>query len=202
MKALKVVGRRFPHHDAAAKAMGQARFTDDLELPGMLHGRLARATIAHGRILRVNTSKALALPGVSGIITGRDIPDRVYGIVPKGKDEHALARDKVRYIGDAVAAVAAADPETAEEAVRLIEVEYEELPAVFDPLDAMREGAPVIHDGVPNNISASIRKEWGDVEKAFAAADYVFEDSFFSQAVNHAPLEPHAAMAQYDPQSG
>ncbi|MDO9230459.1 MAG: xanthine dehydrogenase family protein molybdopterin-binding subunit [Syntrophales bacterium] len=202
MKVLNVVGRRIPMYDAAAKAMGQAQFTDDLERPGMLHGRFVRSTIAHGRILQVDVSRALVLPGVKGVITGRDIPDRVYGIVPKGKDEHALARDKVRYIGDAVAAVVAVDVETAEEAVRLVKVEYEELPAVFDPLDAIQEGAPIVHDNVPNNISASIRKEWGDVEKAFAKSDYVFEDSFFSQAVNHAPIEPHAALAQYDPQNG
>ena len=179
MKVLNVVGQRLPMHDAAAKAMGQAQYTDDLELPGMLHGRLVRSTIAHGRILRVDASRALALPGVKGVITGRDIPDRMYGIVPKGQDEHALARDKVRYIGDEVAALVASDPETAEEAVRLIKVEYEALPAVFDPLEAIREGAPVIHDKVPNNASASIRKEWGDVEKAFAESDYVFEDSFY-----------------------
>ena len=86
MKVLNIVGRRFPMHDAAAKAMGQAQFTDDLELPGVLHGRFVRSTIAHGRILKVDISRALALPGVKGVITGRDIPDRVYGIVPKGKD--------------------------------------------------------------------------------------------------------------------
>jgi 4-hydroxybenzoyl-CoA reductase subunit alpha len=202
MKVLNVVGRRVPMHDAAAKITGQAQFTDDLTLPGMLHGKLVRSTIPHGRIVRTDVSKAAALPGVKGVITGQDIPDRVYGIVPKAKDEHALAREKVRYIGDAVAAVVAVDLETAEQAARLVEVEYERLPAVFDPLDAIKEGAPLVHERLGTNASASIRKEFGDVAKGFADSDYVFEDSFYSQAVNHAPLEPHAALARYDPQNG
>ncbi len=202
MKVLNVVGRRVPMHDAAAKITGQAQFTDDLTLPGMLYGKLVRSTIPHGRIVRVDVSKAKALPGVKGVITGQDIPDRVYGIVPKAKDEHALAREKVRYIGDAVAAVVAVDPETAEEAARLVQVEYERLPAVFDPLDAIQDGAPLVHERLGTNASASIHKEFGDVEKGFAESDYVFEDSFYSQAVNHAPLEPHAALASYDPQNG
>lgn len=202
MKTLNVVGRRVPMHDAALKVTGQAQFTDDLMLPGMLYGRLVRSTIPHGRIVSIDTSAAEALPGVKGVLTGRDIPDQVYGIVPKAKDEYALAKDKVRYIGDEVAAVVAIDPETAEQAARLVRVQYEELPAVFDPLEAMKEGAPVIHDRHPNNTSVTIHKEFGDVEKGFAASAFVFEDSFYSQAVNHAPMEPHAAMAQYDPLNG
>lgn len=202
MKVLNVVGRRLPQHDAAAKATGQAQFTDDLTLPGMLYGRLVRSSIAHGRIVSIDTSAAEALPGVKGVLTGKDIPDQVYGIVPKAKDEYALAKEKVRYIGDEVAAVVASDPETAEEAARLVKVVYEELPAVFDPLEAIKEGAPVIHDRFPNNVSVTIRKEFGDIEKGFADSAFVFEDTFYSQAVNHAPMEPHAAMAQYDTQNG
>ncbi|MBI4634240.1 MAG: molybdopterin-dependent oxidoreductase [Deltaproteobacteria bacterium] len=202
MKVLNTVGQRVPMHDAATKVTGQAQFTDDLALPGMLYGKLVRSTIPHGRIVSIDVSRAKALPGVKGVITGKDIPDRVYGIVPKAKDEHALARDKVHYIGDAVAAVVAVDKEIAEEAARLVHVEYEPIPAVFDPLDAIKEGAPLIHDNLKTNISASIHKEFGDVEKGFAASDYVFEDTFFSQAVNHAPIEPHAALAAYDLQNG
>jgi 4-hydroxybenzoyl-CoA reductase alpha subunit len=189
-------------HDAAAKAKGTAQFTDDILLPGMLHGKILRSPLPHARIIRIDTSRAEKLPGVKGVVTGKDIPDRQYGIVPKARDEHALAREKVRYIGDDVAAVCAVDPEIAEEALELIRVEYEELPAVFDPLEAIKEGAPVIHDGVPNNISFYIHKEFGNVEKAFQDSDFVFEDRFYSQAVNHAPLEPHAAVAQYDPLKG
>ena len=194
-----VVGQRLPMHDAAAKAKGTAQFTDDILLPGMLYGKILRSPLAHARILRIDTTQALKLPGVKGVVTGRDIPDRPYGIVPKARDEHALAREKVRYIGDDVAAVCAVDPEIAEEALELIRVDYEELPAVFDPLEAMKEGAPIIHDGVPHNTSFSIHKEFGNVEKAFQESDFVFEDRFYSQAVNHAPMEPHAAIAQYDP---
>ena len=135
MKTLNVVGRRVPMHDAAAKVTGQAQFTDDLDAardaPRAAWSAPPSPTAASSP--STTSSRAQALPGVKGVITGRDIPDRVYGIVPKAKDEHALAQDKVRYIGDEVAAVVAIDPETAEEAVRLVRVEYEELPAVFDP---------------------------------------------------------------------
>jgi 4-hydroxybenzoyl-CoA reductase alpha subunit len=199
-RAWSVVGARLPMLDAGAKVKGTAQFTDDLFLPGMLHGRILRSPLPHAKILHIDTSKADKLAGVKGIITGKDIPDRKYGIVPKAKDEHALARQKVRYIGDAVAAVCAVDPESAEKALELIRIDYEELPAVFDPLDAIKEGAPLVHDDVPNNISTSIRKEFGEGEKAFDDCDHVFEDTFYSQAVNHAPLEPHAALAQFDPQ--
>jgi 4-hydroxybenzoyl-CoA reductase alpha subunit len=201
-KKLNVVGTRVPMLDAAQKVKGTALFTDDLVLSGMLHGKVLRSPLPHAKILHIDTSRAEKLPGVKGVVTGRDIPDRMYGIVPMAKDEHALAREKVRYIGDDVAAVCAIDPEIAEEALRLISVDYEELPAVFDPLEAGKEGAPVIHEGVKNNTSFFIKKEFGDVEKALAECDNVFEHSFYSQAVNHAPLEPHAALAQYDPLNG
>jgi len=201
-RELTVVGNRMPMLDAAAKAKGTAQFIDDLVLPGMLHGKILRSPLAHAKILHIDTSKAEKLSGVKGVMTGADIPDRKYGIVPKAKDEYALAKTKVRYIGDEVAAVCAVDPEIAEEALELIKVDYEELPAVFDPMQAIKEGAPLVHDDVQKNISASIRKEFGDVEKAFAESDFIFEDTFYSQAVNHAPLEPHGALAQYDPLRG
>jgi len=201
-REFQVVGQRLPMHDAAAKAKGAALFTDDIVLPGMLHGKILRSPLPHARILAIDISRAKKFPGVKGVVTGQDIPDRQYGIVPKARDEYALARGKVRYIGDDVAAVCAIDPEIAEEALELIKVEYEELPAVFDPLEAIKEDAPVIHEGVKNNTSIYIRKEFGEVEKAFAESDYVFEDNFYSQPVNHAPLEPHAALAQYDPLRG
>ena len=201
-KELNVVGTRVPMLDAALKAKGAALFTDDLVLPGMLFGKILRSHLPHARILNIDTSKAEKLPGVKGVVTGRDIPDRQYGIVPMAKDEYALAKDKVRYIGDDVAAVCAIDPEIAEEAIELIDVDYEELPAVYDPLESIKEGAPVIHEGVANNTSFGINKEFGDVTRAFAESDAVFEDRFYSQAVNHAPLEPHAALAQFDPLNG
>ena len=152
-KELNVVGTRVPMLDAAEKVKGTAQFTDDLVLSGMLHGKVLRSPLPHAKILNIDTSRAEKLPGVKGVVTGRDIPDRMYGIVPMAKDEHALAREKVRYIGDDVAAVCAIDPEIAEEALELITVDYEELPAVFDPLEAAKEGAPLIHEGVKNNTS-------------------------------------------------
>ena len=201
-KQFNVVGTRVPMLDAGLKVKGAAQFTDDLILPGMLFGKILRSPLPHARILNIDTSKAEKLPGVRGVVTGRDIPDRQYGIVPMAKDEYALAKDKVRYIGDDVAAVCAIDPEIAEEALELIGVDYEELAAVFDPREAIKEGAPVIHEGVKNNTSFAINKEFGDVARAFAESDGVFEDRFYSQAVNHAPLEPHAALAQFDPLNG
>ena len=157
-KDLNVVGTRVPMLDAAQKAKGVALFTDDLVLPGMLYGKILRSPVAHAKIINIDTSRAEKLPGVKGVVTGQDIPDRQYGIVPMAKDEYALARDKVRYIGDDVAAVYAIDPEIAEEALELIAVEYNELPAVFDPLEAKKDGAPVIHDFVKNNTSFFIKK--------------------------------------------
>jgi 4-hydroxybenzoyl-CoA reductase alpha subunit len=201
-KGLNIVGTRVPMLDAGLKVKGAAQFTDDLVLPGMLFGKILRSPLPHARILNIDTSRAEKLPGVRGVVTGRGIPDRQYGIVPMAKDEYALAKDKVRYIGDDVAAVCAIDPEIAEEALELIDVDYEELPAVFDPREAIKEGAPVIHAGVKNNTSFAINKEFGDVARAFAESDAVFEDRFYSQAVNHAPLEPHAALAQFDPLNG
>jgi 4-hydroxybenzoyl-CoA reductase alpha subunit len=201
-KELNVVGERLPMMDAAQKVKGTALFTEDLIFPAMLYGKILRSPLPHAKILNIDTSRAEKLPGVKDVITGRDIPDRKYGIVPMAKDEYALAKDKVRYIGDDVAAVCAIDPEIAEEAVELIKVDYEELPAVFDPLEAKKEGAPEIHAGIKHNTSFAIRKEFGDVKKAFAECDAIFEDTFYSQPVNHAPLEPHAALAQFDPLSG
>ncbi len=201
-KELTIVGARLPMLDAAQKVKGAALFTDDLVLPGMLYGKILRSPVPHARILNIDTSRAQKLPGVKGVVTGRDIPDRQYGIVPRAKDEYALAKNKVRYIGDDVAAVCAIDPEIAEEAIELIEVDYEELPAVFDPLDSIKDGAPEIHSGIKHNTSFGIKKEFGDVAAAFAECDFVFEDTFYSQPVNHAPLEPHAALAQFDPLNG
>jgi len=201
-KQFSAVGRRLPMVDAAAKVNGSAQFTDDLVFPGMLYGKILRSPLPHAKILNVDVSKALHLRGVKAAVTGAEIPDRQYGIVPKARDEYALAKSKVRYIGDEVAAVCAIDPEIAEEALDLIGVDYEELPAVFDPREAIKDGAPLIHEGVANNTSFAIRKEFGDVEKAFAESHLVSEDAFYSQPVNHAPLEPHAAVAQYDPVRG
>lgn len=193
-----VVGKRLPRIDAHGKALGQMQYIEDIVLPRMLCGKILRSPLPHAKILNIDTSKAERLPGVKGIVTGKGIPRKTYGIVPKAHDEYALAIDKVRYIGDDVAAVAAVDEDTAEEALSLIKVDYEPLPAVFDPEEAIKPGAPLIHEEYGSNISAKILKNFGDIDKGFAEADYVREDRFYHQAVNHAPLEPHGAIALYD----
>jgi len=198
MHKLSVVGKREVMLDAADKVTGRARYTDDLSFPGMLFGKILRSPLAHARILSVDLSEAEKVEGVKGAVSGQQIPRKLYGIVPKAKDEYALAIDKVRYVGDDVAAVVATSLDAAEEAISKIRVEYEELPGLFTIDQAMKPGAPAIHDAVPNNVSASIHKEFGNVERAFAESDFVFEDTFETQAVNHAPLEPHAAVAQVD----
>lgn len=201
MKQFSVVGRDIPRNDARAKAMGTAVYTDDIKLPGMLHGRLLRSPLPHARIVHIDTSKAASLPGVRCVITGEDTPKVKYGnwrLFPETQDEYPLAVDKVRFIGDEVAAVAAVDIDIAEEALSLIQVEYEELPAVFDVDSAIAEGAPVIHDHCPNNISVNRKIQYGDVERAFEESDYVREDTFTVHAVSHAYLEPCSAVAQCD----
>jgi 4-hydroxybenzoyl-CoA reductase subunit alpha len=198
MSKLEVVGKREPMLDAFEKATGRARFTDDLTFPEMLYGKILRSPLPHAKILHVDLSRAEKVPGIKGAICGKDIPKKKYGIVPMAKDEYALAIEKVRYIGDEVAAVVATTIEAAEEALSKIRVDYEELPSVFDPLEAMKPGAPVIHEEVPNNVSATIRKEFGSIEKAFRESDFVFEDAFETQAINHSPLEPQAAIAIAD----
>jgi len=166
----------------------------------MLYGKILRSTVPHAKILNVDTSKALKLPGVRAVITGKDFPwGMKYGFTAITRDQTPLAQDKVRYIGDEVAAVAAVDEDIAEEALDLIEVEYEELPAVFDPFEAMKEEAPQIHDHVKNNISAEQHLAFGDVEKGFQESDHVREDEFITQAIKHGFLEPHASVGLWDP---
>lgn len=191
-----VIGKRLPSIDAVAKTTGEAKYTGDLVLPRMLHGKILRSPYPHARVLTIDTSRAERLPGVRAVITGKDTLGIKYGdIIP---DEYALAVDKVRYIGDAVAAVAAIDEDTAAEALDLIRVEYQELPAIFDPEEAMKPGAPSIHDDVPNNVSAKPGYHFGNVEAGFRESDYVREDTFRTQAQSHCALEPLAALASHD----
>ena len=150
MVEYSLVGKAVPRIDALEKVTGKMKYISDIELPGMLVGRILRSPLAHGRIKRSDTGKAMNLPGVKSIVTGADFPESRYGMFVK--DQPPLARDKVRYIGEKVAAVAAVDPETAREAVGLIEVEYEELKPVFDPLEALKPDAPQIHEDVAHAI--------------------------------------------------
>ncbi len=201
MEEFSVIGKSVPRTDAWDKVIGRAVYTDDMKLPNMLYGRLLRSHHAHARVLNVNIEKALKLPGVKAIMTGKDILPIKYGIVPFAQDEYGLAIDKVRYVGDEVAAVAAVDEATAEAALELIEVEYEPLPAVFSIEDALKLGAPDIHEGpkVKNNVSIQYRKEFGNIEEGFAQAYHIREDVFRTHGQYHAPMEPHAAIAMYEP---
>jgi 4-hydroxybenzoyl-CoA reductase alpha subunit len=201
MKNPKIIGARLPRLDARDKVTGRAIYTDDLKLPGMLYGALLRSPYPHARIKRIDTSKARALAGVKDVVTGEDTPKVKYGnwrLVPESQDELALAVDKVRFAGDEVAAACAIDRGTAERACELIDVEYEELPAVFDVHAATAEGAPTIHEEHPDNVSLSREIVYGDIDEAFERADYVREDVFTTHAVSHAYLEPCAAVAAPD----
>lgn len=192
-----ILGKRFPKVDAIPKATGKAEFAADISLPGMLYGKVLRSPYPHAIIRHIDTSRAERLPGVKAVITGRDFAGFRYGYRAESRDEEPLATTKVRFAGDEVAAVAAIDPYTAEEAVELIEVEYEPLPPVLDPREAMEPGAPLVHDDKPGNISFKTAMNFGDVEAAFKEADYVREDHFYSQSVLHGFMEPHACVAEY-----
>ncbi len=195
----RVVGRPYPKVDAAAKVTGQTKFADDLFLPRMLHCKLLRSKVAHARLIRVDASKALAAPGVVAVMTGRDLPVS-FGILPVSQDEHALATDRVRYVGDPVAAVAAIDEDAAFDALEAIEVEYDPLPPFGTIDDAVARPEPRIHDyGDGGNFHKLVSMEFGDTDKGFADADRVYDDLFFYEGSTHLPLEQHAAVADFGP---
>jgi 4-hydroxybenzoyl-CoA reductase alpha subunit len=194
---MKVVGTPRRKVDAAAKVTGELRFADDLSLPRMLHCKLLRSRHPHARILAIDTSRAEAHPGVIAVLTGKELPIP-FGILPISQDEHALAPDRVRFVGDAVAAVAATDEDTAVDACALIDVQYEELPAVASIDDALATPDPQLHDYADDgNVHKVISLDFGGVDEAFAAADVVREDVFFYEGNTHLPMEQHASLAQW-----
>ena len=196
---LSVVGKRLPKVDAPDKATGRAIYTDDISVPNMIYGKLLLSPVAHANIISIDTTKAKALPGVKVILTGKDVPDVTYGTSPPRYDENILAKNKVRYVGDVVAAVAAIDEETCYEAIKLIDVEYEELPAVFDPEEAMKDGAPrLFDDKYKNNINTRVDHHFGDIEKGFAEADFIREERFVGNRIYQNPMEPHSVVAEWD----
>ncbi len=198
-----VVGKDTPRIDARLKVTGAAIYTDDMSLPGMLHGAILRSPLPHALIRNIDVSAAERIPGVKAVITGKDVPSIRYGnwrLVPESQDETPLAHEKVRFIGDEVAAVAAVDRETAEEALERIRVEYEELPGLFGVEDAVREGAPTIHEASPGNISLDRKIGYGDLESGFAQADLILEDTFRVHPVSHAYMEPCSSLAVADGQ--
>lgn len=183
--------------DSVSKATGQAPYTADLKLPRMLVGKVLRSPYPHARILNIDTDRAERLKGVKAVITGNDGYGVKWGVFPYTQDHAMIPTDKVRYIGEEVAAVAAVDEETAMEALSLIEVEYEELPAVFTVEEAMKDGAPLIHDQYKNNINVHVHIEVGEVEKAFSEADIVLEDRFEAAGEMYGMMEPYAVVAYY-----
>ncbi len=191
------VGRSIPKADAKEKVKGAAVYIQDLELPGMLYGKILYSPVPHARIVRIDTSKAEKLPGVKAVLTGYNAPEIRFGFL---RDNVALKRGKVRSTRDEVAAVAAVSEEIAEEAISLIEVEYEELPAVFDPVEAMQEGAPLIHEEKGSNV---LKLPWkfsaGDIEEGKKRSRYVVEENFETTWATHCCMGTYGCVASFDP---
>jgi 4-hydroxybenzoyl-CoA reductase alpha subunit len=197
-RSLNVVGKPFRKVDARAKCNGQTKFADDIMLPRMLHCKILRSHEPHALIKKIDTSKAEALLGVFAVLTGKELPIP-YGILPVSQDEHALCIDKVRFIGDPVAAVAAIDEDVAFDAMNLIEVEYEQLNTISSIDEALLIEEPRIHEyGDSGNIHKKVSLEFGDLDAGFAEADLVREDTFFYEGNTHLPMEQHAAVAHFD----
>jgi 4-hydroxybenzoyl-CoA reductase subunit alpha len=198
-----IIGKPIAMVDAAGKTTGSGKYTDDLSLPGMLYGKILHSPHPHARIKSIDTSRAEKFTGVVAVVTGKDAPNP-FGILPVGHDEHALALDKVRYIGDNVACVAAVSEAIAEKALDLIDVDYELLPAYFDPEESMKAEHDLIHDNKPQNLEKDYHHAFGDPDKAFAEADYIAEGRFLANEVTHAAMEPHSTLASFeiDPHTG
>ena len=192
----RIVGRGRPNVDAIDKVTGRAVYVSDLSLPGMLYGRALRSPHAHARILNIDTSAADRVPGVKCVITGRDVRQNKWG--PVTKDELLLAVDKVNYVGDEVAAVAAVDEEACRSALSLIKVEYEPLPAVLSMHETMAEGAPLIHEEFPKNLNHHFKIERGDLEEAFARAHLIHEGQYETSRIHQGYLEPMGSVSVWD----
>src|SRR5947207_4984551 len=197
MNDFSVIGKRIALVDSAGKSTGQGKYTDDLSLPGMLIGKILHSPYPHAIIRKIDSSRAEALEGVVAVVTGPDAPNK-YGILPVGHDETALAVDKERYVGDNVACVVATSEGIAERALELINVEYEMLPAWFDPEDSMKAEKDWIHPERPNNIEKDYHHVFGDPDKGFAEADLVSEGRYLANEVTHAAMEPHSTLAAFE----
>ncbi len=192
-----VVGRRVQRVEGYDKVTGEANYIADIVLPGMLTGRILRSPYPHARILRIDTRKAEQLRGVRAVVTAEDTLKKPWGAF--FADQYILSVGKTRYVGEEVAAVAAIDRDTAEEALELIDVEWEPLAAVFDAEEAMKEGAPLVHDGKDRNVAMTIDVERGNVERAFAESDVIVEDTFHSMPQWHCAIETIGSVADYAP---
>lgn len=197
LEELSIVGKPIPKRDAIYKVTGAATYIHDLKLPGMLYGKILWSSVPHARILNIDVSRAKKLPGVKAVLTGYDVPEIRFGFY---KDNMPLKKGKVVTMRDEVAAVAATDPEIAEEAISLIKVDYEPLPAVFDPLEAMQEGAPLIHEEHGTNIlRLPWRLEVGDLEEAKKKSAYIVSDRFETSWVTHCCMGTAGCIAYFDP---
>lgn len=192
------IGRPVPLVDGIEKVTGKALYTADLDSRGTLSGRILRASVSHARILSIDTSRASALPGVCAVITGQDC-DKTYGVIPIAMNEYPMARDKIRYLGEPIAAVAAIDADTAARALELIDVEIEELAACYTAAQSRAPDAPLLHADKPGNLEREVHHTFGSVSNGFAEADLVREEVFDCAEINHAQMEPHAALAEYEP---
>ena len=198
-----IIGKSTAMIDAAEKTTGAGKYTDDISVPGMLVGKVLHSPYPHARIKRIDTTRAEKLEGVVTVAVGEDAP-KTYGILPVGHDEYPLALDKVRYVGDNVACVVAVSEAIAEKALELIDVEYEVLPAYFDPEESMKAKRDLIHDNKPNNLEKDYHHVFGDPDKGFAEADEIAEARFIANEVTHAAMEPHSTLASFeiDPHTG
>ena len=213
MAKLKVVGKPHPRLDGFETVSGRATYTVDVVPPGALHAKLLRSPLPHAKITRLDTSRARALPGVAAVLTADDVPSTRFGF--SLQDEQIFASAKVRYVGDVIAAVAADNDSIAEQALDLIDCQYEELPAVLTADQALRENAPLVHDElISYRMNSVLARDWhpvsgtniahqaifskGDIDRGFDAADEIFDDTFSAQQVQHCSLEPHAVVADWN----
>ena len=207
------IGRDIARADGPAKIRGAAQYTADVELPGMVYAKALRSTYPHARLVRVDAGRAEKLAGVVAVLTRDDLKEMNAYFGPVVKDQPVVAIDRVRYAGEVIAAVAAEGRDVAEEALDLIEVEYEPLPAVYDPAQAMKPEAPILHTESArsktrldsfhfesnSNVLSVYHVEEGDIAVGFSESDEVFEDVYTSPKIQHAHIEPHAALAYWEP---
>src|SRR5262249_22835199 len=193
----RTIGAYVPMVDGPEKVSGRAKYTADILHPGMLAGRIFRSPYSHGEILGVDISEAEKLPGVIAVVTGAEC-DKTFGVLPIARTEHPLARDKVRYRGEPVAAIAAIDDATAREALRRIKLHVRALPAYYTAGTAVASGAALLHDNKPDNLERDVLFELGNVEDGFAQADLVREGTYNCAEVCENQMEMHAGLAEYD----
>ncbi len=207
MERIKTIGARIPRIDSMDKVLGKAVYSGDIKLPGMLCGKILKSPFPHARIKSIDISKAKRVAGVKAVVTADDIDRKRIGVIME--DEPILAIGKVRYVGERIAAVAAVDEDAAQEALSLIKVEYEHLKPVFDSLEAIEAGAPLVHDdlfaegkaqnmGIEGNICSSMEVPVGDLEQGLKESDYIFEDTFRTGMVHQGYIEPHVTVADFD----